>query len=241
MDHILLVEDDKGVGYVVKTYLELHSYRVTWIEDGLDVCQEIARSNPDLCILDVMLPHKDGFAIAEDLRKERIDLPMIFLTARSLKVDQLKGFKLGCDDYLIKPVEDEILLARVEAVLRRARGGEPRDLILDIGRFQFHTVQRLLIHGESRTRLSAKEAGLLELLFQNRNRFLPRDLALSKLWGGTDFFKRKSMDVYLTKLRKQLASDPRIVIRNIHGKGFILEIKDVLQIDPPPTGIGAAE
>ena len=224
--NLLLIEDDEGLGYVLKTYLELREFHVEWVRDGVAAERALRDHRPDLCVLDVMLPRKDGFELAASWRAAGETVPIVFLTARSLKVDQLKAYKLGADDYLTKPVDEEVLVARIQAVLRRCQGAEPAaEAGLVLGGFTFFPERRLLVFQDREARLTERENQLLTLLCRYRGRLLSRDLALETLWGGRDYFKRKSMDVHLSKLRKILRADPRLRIVNLPGRGFILKIE----------------
>ncbi len=225
MDRILLAEDDNTLGYVLKEYLELHRYSVQLARDGEAALQAFLQSPFDICILDVMLPKKDGFMLAAELRQQNKKVPIIFLTAKSLKIDKLKGFNIGADDYIVKPVDEEELIARIKAVMRRVveRPGEAaRDQYL-IGNYIFDYPNQCLILGEKKQLITGKEAAMLKLLCEHRSRILDRNQALKSLWGESDYFTRRSMDVFISHLRKYLSEDPAVKIKNVHGKGFVLD------------------
>jgi len=224
---IFLVEDDLSFGSVLKSYLEINDYSVEWVDDGKYALEHFRKGVFDICILDVMLPHVDGFTIATEIRKINTTVPIIFLTAKKLKEDVLKGYGAGGDDYVTKPFDTDILLAKIRAIMaRRDFQGGLRD-IFEIGKFVFNSKLRTLTSGNDEKKLSPKEAQLLELLAVNPNAFISREMALKKIWGADDYFTARSMDVYITKLRKFLADDPRLNIKNIHGAGFQLLISEV--------------
>jgi len=223
---IFLVEDDLSFGSVLKSYLELNDYQVDWIDDGKYAVEHFRKGTFDICILDVMLPHVDGFTIAGEIRKINNIVPIVFLTAKKLKEDVLKGYGSGGDDYVTKPFDTDILLAKIRAILARRDFQSGTKDIFEIGKFVFNTKLRTLTSGEDEKKLSPKEAQLLELLAVNPNELISRELALKKIWGTDDYFTARSMDVYVTKLRKFLSEDPRLNIKNIHGAGFQLIIRE---------------
>ena len=222
---ILLVEDDKNLGYILSEYLSMKGFQVTWAKDGVEALALIEKNPYTLGILDVMLPSMDGFSLAEKIATTSYPLPYIFLTAKNLKVDKLKGFKLGCDDYITKPVDEEELVARINAVLKRTTPIEKnRDTTIQFGQSSFHTdTQQVHTHGKF-VKLTAKESSMLLLLLTYQNTLLPRETALKKIWGSNDYFNRRSMDVIISRLRKHVAPDAAVRITNIHGKGYMLEI-----------------
>lgn len=223
---IFLVEDDLSFGSVLKSYLEINDYSVEWVDDGKYAMDHFRRGTFNICILDIMLPHVDGFTIASEIRKINNEVPIIFLTAKKLKDDVLKGYGVGADDYVTKPFDTDILLAKIKAILsRRDYQSAGRD-IFNIGRFLFNAKLRTLTIGDEERKLSPKEAQLLELLAVNPNELISREMALKKIWGSDDYFTARSMDVYITKLRKFLSDDPEINIKNIHGAGFQLIVKE---------------
>jgi len=224
--NIFLVEDDLSFGAVLKSYLEIHDFEVEWIDDGKHAVDHFRKSNFDICILDVMLPNVDGFTIGTEIRKQNPDIPILFLTAKNLREDVLKGYKIGADDYITKPFDTEVLIFKLKAILKRQMGnGVKESEFYQIGTYLFDFKLRTIEHNSSKNRLSPKEAELLKMLCDNQNELLPRETALKKIWGDDGYFTARSMDVYLTKLRKLFADDPSVEIRNIHGSGFMLEIK----------------
>ena len=219
---IFLVEDDLSFGSVLKSYLEINDFSVEWVDDGKYAVDHFRKGMFDICILDIMLPHVDGFTIANEIRQINNLVPIIFLTAKKMKEDVLKGYNVGGDDYITKPFDTDILLAKLRAILaRRDFQNGTRD-IYEIGRFIFNSKLRTLTIGDDEKKLSPKEAQLLELLAVNPNTLISREVALKKIWGNDDYFTARSMDVYITKLRKFLSEDPRLNIKNIHGAGFQL-------------------
>lgn len=223
---IFLVEDDLSFGSVLKSYLEINDFLVDWVDDGKYAVDHFRKGNFDICILDVMLPHVDGFTIAREIRQINSLVPIIFLTARKLKEDVLTGYDAGGDDYITKPFDTEILLAKIRAILARRDFQSGTKDIYEIGKFVFNARLRTLNAGDDEKKLSPKEAQLLELLALNPNSLINRETALKKIWGNDDYFTARSMDVYITKLRKFLSEDPRINIKNIHGAGFQLVISE---------------
>ncbi len=232
-NRILLVEDDRNFGDVLRSYLEMHDYQVTLATDGMDGWQQFRKGNYDLCILDVMMPKKDGFTLAKEIRELDQEMPIIFLTAKTLKEDVLQGFKIGADDYIAKPFNSEELLYRIQAILKRSqKQADPREAIREfhIGKFHFNFPLRILIgpDGKEQYKLSPKEAELLRMFCLRKNDVLSRSEALTKIWKEDNYFTARSMDVFVTKLRKYLKSDDDIEIINIHGNGFQLFIKNEL-------------
>lgn len=228
---ILLVEDDPNLSMVLQDYLEMLGYEIYLAHDGNEGYRLYKTKSFDLCILDVMMPKKDGFTLAEEIRSENTHIPIIFLTAKSLKEDRIKGFQAGCDDYITKPFSTEELSLRITAILRRTQvnllssiGGE--DDIYMIGKYRFNFQNMTLSLGDKEKVLTRKEAGLLKLLCLYRNNLLQREVALKAVWGENDYFIGRSMDVFITKLRKYLKEDPNISITNVHGTGFKLEVKE---------------
>lgn len=226
-EKLLLVEDDVNFGFVLKSYLEMNDFEVELISDGKDAVPTFSKNQYDLCVLDVMLPNVDGFTIAREFRKINKKTPIIFLTAKSLKDDVLEGFKAGADDYLTKPFDSDVLLVKIKAILRRNLGIKPEiDDKVKIGKYIFDTKLRTLTHKEISHRLTPREADLLKELILNKNNVLDRNEALKKIWGDDNYFNARSMDVYITKLRKYFKDDDKIQINNIHGSGFILVMQD---------------
>lgn len=201
----------------------MKNFKVELARDGKAGLLAFKKRAYDLCILDVMMPEMDGFTLAGELRAIEADIPIIFLTAKSLKVDKLKGFNLGADDYIVKPVDEEELLARIKAILRRSKsGGEPQAQTYQIGAYVFDFSNQKLILGEKEQLLTEREAQLLRLLCENKGKLLSRRQVLNTLWNTNDYFTRRSMDVFISRLRKYLSNDPLIKITNVYGSGFIL-------------------
>jgi len=223
---IFLVEDDLSFGSVLKSYLEINDFSVEWVDDGKYAVDHFRKSMFDICILDVMLPHVDGFTIANEIRQINNLVPIIFLTAKKMKEDVLKGYDAGGDDYITKPFDTDILLAKLRAILARRDFQSGTKDIYEIGKFIFNSKLRTLTFGDDEKKLSPKEAQLLELLAVNPNALISREMALKKIWGNDDYFTARSMDVYITKLRKFLSEDPRLNIKNIHGAGFQLIVSE---------------
>ncbi len=223
---IFLVEDDLSFGSVLKSYLEINDYSVEWVDDGKYALDHFRKGLFNICILDIMLPHVDGFTIANEIRQINHEVPIIFLTAKKLKEDVLKGYGVGGDDYITKPFDTDILLAKIKAILSRRDLQSGTKDIFEIGNFIFNSKLRTLTIGEIENKLSPKEAQLLELLAVNPNTLISREIALKKIWGSDDYFTARSMDVYITKLRKFLSEDPSLNIKNIHGAGFQLIVRD---------------
>ena len=223
---ILLVEDDPNFGTVLKDYLALNDYNVTHAKDGIEGLIMFKNNDFDLCILDVMMPRKDGFSLAQDIRSKNKEIPIIFLTAKTLKEDVLKGYQVGADDYLNKPFDSEVLLFKIKAILQRKESdtsAENEQFEFEIGGFFFNSKLRHLSVGENEPqKLSPKESKLLKMLALHKNDLMPRELALTKIWRDDNYFTSRSMDVYIAKLRKYLKLDESVEILNIHGEGFRL-------------------
>ncbi|WP_299989594.1 response regulator transcription factor [uncultured Pontibacter sp.] len=224
--NILLAEDDPNFGIVLKDYLELHDYEVTLSPDGCQAITAFRKGNFDLCILDVMMPGKDGFTLAREIKKLQPDMPLIFLTAKAMREDMLEGFKIGADDYITKPFDSEVLLYKIKAIMHR-KGGNPipekqEVTEYNIGQYRFQYKLRLLHYNGEIQKLSPKEAELLRLLCQHLNDVMPREEALLRIWHEDSYFTGRSMDVYIAKLRKYLRHDPAVEIINIHGQGYRL-------------------
>jgi len=223
---ILLVEDDPNFGTVLKDYLSLNDYNVTLAKDGLEGLIMFKNDEYDLCILDVMMPRKDGFSLAKDIRATNLEVPIIFLTAKTMKEDVLKGYQAGADDYLNKPFDSEVLLYKIKAILQRKeteQSTEEESFEFKIGKFEFNSKLRHLSFNEEEVqKLSPKESKLLKLLAVHINDLMPRELALTKIWRDDNYFTSRSMDVYIAKLRKYLKKDENVEIINIHGEGFRL-------------------
>lgn len=225
---ILLIEDDQNLGEVLKDFLYEEGYSVDLEKDGQIARDKINRRKYDLCIIDIMLPHVNGFQIAESLREHDQSTPIIFLTAKTLKKDRIRGFKAGADDYITKPFSTEELNLRIKAILKRSGQAQEEDnkIIYDVGKYTFDYHNLTLKTGKEVTSLTRKEADLLALLCKNKNNLVSRELALREIWGENDYFAGRSMDVFVTRLRKYLRRDKNIIIKNVHGSGFRLEIQE---------------
>ncbi len=224
---ILLVEDDQSFGVVLKDYLMMNDYDVTLAVDGELGLKAFMEDEYDLCIFDVMMPKKDGFSLAEDVKKINKNMPIIFLTARNMKEDILKGYQLGADDYITKPFDTELLLYKIKAILQRSVVVEEEEQEhFEISNIIFDSVLRQLRVNDKEYKLSPKENELLKMLCLHRTDFMPRDLALRKIWKKENYFTARSMDVYIAKLRKILKDDDGLEIINVHGEGFRLLIKN---------------
>jgi DNA-binding response OmpR family regulator len=228
--HLLLVEDDPNLSLVIKEYLEMMDFEITHCSDGAAGLTAFKRGKFSLVLLDIMMPKKDGFSVAEDIRKVDDATPIVFLTAKALKEDRIKGFQSGCDDYITKPFSTQELSLRINAILKRCNNGnkallDSPEKVYKLGRYTFDYDNLLLKSPGSVHSLTKKEGALLKLLCMYKNRLLPRDIALNTVWGGDDYFTGRSMDVFIAKLRKHLKDDPSISITNVHGLGFKLEMK----------------
>lgn len=225
---ILIVEDDFNFGNILKDYLILNDYFVVLAKNGIEGMEKFQKENFDLCILDVMMPFKDGFTLGKEIREKNETIPLFFLSAKTLKEDVLRGFKIGADDYLTKPFDSEVLLAKIKAILNRKNFfNVPESDVyeFEIGKFKFNSKLRFLTCGEEESvKLSPKENQLLRLLVLHVNDLLPRELALNKIWRDDNYFTSRSMDVYIAKLRKYLKTDAKVEILNIHGEGFRLVV-----------------
>lgn len=220
---ILLCEDDENLGMLLREYLQAKGYHAELCPDGEVGYRTFLKGKFDICVLDVMMPVKDGFTLAQEIRAANAEMPIIFLTAKTLKEDILEGFKIGADDYITKPFSMEELVFRIEAVLRRVCGKKSKENTLyKIGGFMFDTQKQLLTIEGQQTKLTTKESELLALLCAHANEILQRDFALKTIWIDDNYFNARSMDVYITKLRKHLKADSSIEIINIHGKGYKL-------------------
>ncbi|MEZ4957129.1 MAG: response regulator transcription factor [Saprospiraceae bacterium] len=226
---ILLAEDDETLGFLLKEYLTDQGFHIDWVKNGAQALRSFKQTSYDLSILDVMMPALDGYTVAELIRNQQPNHPIIFLTAKSMHKDVERGFRAGADDYIKKPVEEEELVARILSVLKRSGAnnltGETQNFeIFQIGDYIFDSKKHLLQYNESIKELTEMESNLLWLLCENKNRLIQREYVLQKMWGRNDFLARKSMDVFISRLRKYLSKDEKIKIVNIHGSGFVLEI-----------------
>jgi len=221
---ILLVEDETNFGAVMKSYLELSDFTVDHCKDGQEGYDHFVKNEYDLCILDVMMPEMDGFTLAKKIKDLNPTIPLIFLTAKTLKEDIIQGYKIGADDYITKPFDSELLIYKIKAILNRNLNEEngQNKAEIKIGNYTFTPRLRTLCTEDTEYKLSPKESELLKLLCENEDEILPRSKALKLIWGDDNFYTTRSMDVYITKLRKYLKEDPNLKIENIHGSGFRL-------------------
>jgi len=223
---LLLAEDDENLGLLLKEYLIAKGYETDLYSDGELAYKGFTKNQPySLCILDIMMPKKDGISLAKDIRLLNIDVPIIFLTAKNMKEDVLEGFKIGADDYITKPFSMEELIFRIEAIMRRVSqdNNSHENAIYQLGIYNFDSRKQILAGGEDgEVKLTTKEAELLRLLCNNANKVLERNFALKTIWIDDNYFNARSMDVYITKLRKHLKDDPKVEIINVHGKGYKL-------------------
>ena len=221
---LLLAEDDENLGLLLREYLIAKGYDTDLYPDGEAAYKGFRNHSYNLCILDIMMPRKDGISLAKDIRLINMDIPIIFLTAKNMKEDVLEGFKIGADDYITKPFSMEELIFRIEAIMRRILQdtNSPDDAVYKLGIYTFDTRKQILTGGEEEVKLTTKEAELLRLLCNNANKVLERNFALKTIWIDDNYFNARSMDVYITKLRKHLKDDPKVEIINVHGKGYKL-------------------
>lgn len=221
---LLLAEDDENLGLLLKEYLVAKGFEADLYPDGEAAYKGFMREHYDICILDIMMPKKDGFTLAKDIRVVNAEIPILFLTAKNLKEDVIEGFKLGADDYITKPFSMEELIFRIEAILRRTaqESQASTQQIFSLGKYSFDTRKQILSDGEESVKLTTKESDLLKLLCQNANKVLERNYALKSIWIDDNYFNARSMDVYITKLRKHLKDESSVEIINVHGKGYKL-------------------
>ena len=224
-----MVEDDANFGSVLKAYLSINEFNVTLVDDGARAFKTFIEGEFDICVLDVMLPNVDGFTIARRIKEHNSRIPLIFLTAKTLKNDIQEGFSIGADDYITKPFDSEVLIWKINAILNRDKlsngAANAPKTTYEIGIYTFDAEVRTLTHNGIEDKLSPREADLLKLLIENANNVLQRDKALLTIWKDDSYFAGRSMDVYITKLRKYLKDDPSIEISSVHGTGFMLKIK----------------
>lgn len=224
---ILLVEDDPCFGSVLKSYLELSDYDVTLCVNGNEGLEAFQKEKYDICLLDVMMPEMDGFTLGKKIREQDNAIPFVYITAKSLKEDVKQGYEIGADDYIVKPFDSEVLILKIKAILSRSKHEETveKPKFIEIGEYIFNTELRTITKNDEVIKLTPKEARLLELLYNYRDGLLSRDKALNEIWGTNDYFTARSMDVYVTKLRKYFKDDDKIKIENVHGSGFRLIIE----------------
>ena len=223
---VLLAEDDKNLGTILQSYLIAKGFPTDLCVNGEEAFNCFKKDEYNICILDVMMPIKDGFTLAKDIRAIDKEIPILFLTAKTLQEDRLKGFEIGADDYISKPFSMEELLMRMKAILRRSgqNANLSKNSIYKLGKLVFDYNRQLLAFGDTDQKLTSKEAELLKLLCENLNQVLDRSEALNKIWFDDSYFNARSMDVYVTKLRKYLKSDPNVELLNVHGVGFKLVV-----------------
>ncbi len=219
---ILLAEDDLSLGELLKNYLEMNSFEVDWYKNGIEAFKGFSKNKYNICLLDVMMPEMNGFELANEIKQINNAVPFLFLTAKSLREDVLTGYKCGADDYILKPFDSELLIFKINAILKRAANAPQQEISEEfkIGKYTLFTNLRSLKGPKGEHQLSPKETELLRLLCQYKNSVLPKELALKNIWGNNDYFNGRSMDVYITKIRKYLKDDASIEIINLHGKGY---------------------
>jgi DNA-binding response OmpR family regulator len=225
--HILLAEDDADFGSILKQYLEMSGFSVEWAQDGEEALQIFQKGSFNICVLDVMMPKKDGFTLAEDIIDINPEVPFIFLTARKMKEDKLKGLKLGADDYVVKPFEADELVLRLNNILKRSQKNAPvitKEENLQIGNFEFNTKRLELKINATSQRVTEKEGELIQFLFQHKNQLLKREEILNAVWKNDDFFSGRSMDVFISRLRKYFKADTSIAIESIRGVGLEFKV-----------------
>ncbi len=221
MKHILLAEDDFDFGSILKQYLELHDYKVTWATNGKEALDKFGENHFDICVFDVMMPKMDGFTLAEKVINIKPEIPFIFLTAKKMKEDRIRGLKLGADDYIVKPFEADILVLRLQNILKRTGKFLPsKKDIITIGQYSFEPENHQLKFGKESQRLTEKEAILIQYLWEHKNNMIKREDLLSDVWGNDDFFSGRSMDVFISRLRKYFKQDQSITIESVRGVGL---------------------
>jgi DNA-binding response OmpR family regulator len=227
--HILLVEDDFDYASILKQYLQFSGFEVTWAKNGKEAILKLPSTQPDICILDVMMPEMDGFTLAEKIVTDYPETPFVFLTAKSLQEDKIKGLKLGADDYIVKPFEVEELILRIGNILKRSQKREQKEVLektFAIGNYIFDNENYLLKHKTITHRITEKEALLIVFLYANRNKLVKREEILREIWGNEDFFSGRSMDVFISRLRKYFKEDSNISILSVRGLGFEFKINE---------------
>ncbi|MFK5889153.1 MAG: response regulator transcription factor [Flavobacteriaceae bacterium] len=225
-NHLLLVEDDESLGYLLSEYLKMNNFKIDWVKNGKNALTKLSKQKFDLCILDVMMPDMDGFKLAENINQQKINVPFLFLTARSLKIDVLKGFSLGAVDFIRKPIDEEELVVRLNnllGILKESSTLNKNDIFW-IGKYNYNPSNYELRFGEEKRHLTERESQLLLFLLKNKNNITRHKDILTQIWGKNDYFNQKSLNVFITRLRKYLSKDPSIKIENIHNQGFIFSI-----------------
>lgn len=229
MKHILLAEDDIDYASILKQYLEISGFKITWAKDGAEALAIFPEAKPDICVFDVMMPKMDGFTLAEKIIADHPETPIVFLTAKGLKEDKIKGLKLGADDYVVKPFEADELILRITNILKRTQrttmNSVPDNGLTTIGAYNFDGTNYTLSHKDLLYRLTEKEAHLIRYLYANKNRMIKRDDILIAIWGSDDFFSGRSMDVFISRLRKYFSEDPSISILSFRGLGLEFNVK----------------
>lgn len=227
MTQILLAEDDLDFGSILQQYLQLHSFQVTWAKNGVEAFEIFQKNNFEICVLDVMMPKLDGFSLAEKIIVLQPETPFVFLTARNQKEDKIKGLRLGADDYIVKPFEVDELILRLQNILKRSQKTtiKQQQIIIEIGSYNFDTQTLLLMHKKKTQRVTEKESLLLQFLYKNKNQLVKREEILKAVWGNDDFFSGRSMDVFISRLRKYFVEDSSIKIESIRGVGLEFKIK----------------
>lgn len=229
MKHILLTEDDGDYASILQQYLEISGFKVTWAKDGKEALDILKDLSPDICILDVMMPEMDGFTLAENIVSKNPGIPFLFLTAKGQKEDKIKGLKLGADDYVVKPFEVNELILRIRNIIKRSQKTTvtvDREEKISIGSYSYDPKNYVISHKDDRYRITEKEALLLQFLYQHKNTLIRREDILKEVWGADDFFSGRSMDVFISRLRKYFSNDPTISITSIRGIGLEFNIKN---------------
>jgi len=225
---IILVEDDLTLGYLLSEYLLMNKFEVFWAKNGVECLKKLEQNDYDLAILDIMLPDIDGFNLAHNIKNKYPNLPFIFLTARSLKVDVLKGFSVGAVDYLKKPIDEEELVVRIKTLLSRLESSNQEDQdyeTYNVGDYIFNTLNQELVYKDKKIHLTNRESQLLQYLLNHKNNLCTHKAILTHIWGKNDYFNKKSLNVFITHLRKYLSNDAKIKLENVHNRGFILKIE----------------
>lgn len=230
MKHILLAEDDFDYASILKQYLEISGFKVTWAKDGAEALGLFPETKPDICVFDVMMPKMDGFTLAEKVIAAHPETPVVFLTAKGLKEDKIKGLKLGADDYVVKPFEADELILRITNILKRAQriaaAAPAENKLINIGTYIFDSANYILTHPNVTHRLTEKEAHLIHYLYNNRNRIIKREDILVEIWGSDDFFSGRSMDVFISRVRKYFAEEPAVTLSSYRGVGLEFALKE---------------
>lgn len=225
MTRVLLAEDDFDFGSILKQYLEIHQFQVTWAKDGKEALGLFTMADFDICVFDVMMPKMDGFTLAEKVIEINPEVPFVFLTAKKLKEDRITGLKLGADDYIVKPFEADILVLRLKNILKRTGRVQPRKAeVHRIGNYDFDAINHHLVFDGTTQRLTEKETVLIQYLYQHKNTMIKREDLLKDVWGNDDFFSGRSMDVFISRLRKYFKQDPSIAIESVRGVGLTFKI-----------------